>query len=765
VSITQDSSTPSFSTTQGGTNLGSKKTSGTVTQTSASFSPPAGSMVAVLAVATYSDAQTYTATGLTCSDSHSNSYSASVSQPCGSGGSFASVAIFVHYYSTAPGSTTVTVTLSSSEVPSTGCCVDIYPIVLDGTASSQTGAATASSDTTVANQEITIVTTTAGSWVLIANGFGSNNSSNTATAISGTTTLETVAADSNDNTPSWGKQTSATVTPGSTTLGWTTNAGASPSGAICALEILPATTTISGSATLSGSGSLTAGGAFAGGATLAGVGSLSAAGALEGNATFVGIGSLTGTASVGIGATLVGIGSLAAAASVAFFESATFTGVGTLSALANATYAGAVTLQGVGTISNSGVVFGYSATLTGLGTLATIGTGGTVFASPGVATPQAYAGSSQVAVAPVGSSNWQYLGTVGNVTALTYSYVCPGGCDKMTCTVMVPATYRTNLFNPGWRVRITRGGHTVWTGTLDEPESTTSGWNLTAVGDGDLGQNFEAYYTDSPWPTGQPDEVINRAIARGLPWVNPGIGQPSSMWFGQAPDPASQNVSDFLNLLCTRGSLTWYVNSQPGGYLGSDLSVFSLPTVVNRLLVCTQPVPRTLGGYVNYLFIRYEASSANPTTSVAASYAYTTVENQQSINVHGELEDYLDLSNVGVMSASSAQAVGNSILNIYQAASFAGPFTAQFGQLLNTGGAPIDPGTDQAGTVVKLILTDYGYGGEVTPQYPVTFIVGAYSWDDFAQTATITPYQNLDQSMSSLLSMEQTVLTPITDQS
>ena len=129
---------------------------------------------------------------------------------------------------------------------------------------------------------------------------------------------------------------------------------------------------------------------------------------------------------------------------------------------------------------------------------------------------------------------------------------------------------------------------------------------------------------------------------------------------------------------------------------------------------------------------------------------------------HGTIETYIDLSDVGVQTAAAAQAVGNSVLAIYQRASWAGPFTGSYGQLLNTGGVPIDPGTDQAGTYVRLILTDYGYGGEVTPQFPVEFLTGAYEWDDFAQVFTVTPYVALDQSLTGLLSMANTVLTPIT---
>src|SRR5262249_7291463 len=110
------------------------------------------------------------------------------------------------------------------------------------------------------------------------------------------------------------------------------------------------------------------------------------------------------------------------------------------------------------------------------------------------------------------------------------------------------------------------------------------------------------------------------------------------------------------------------------------------------------------------------------------------------------------------------QQVGAYVLEAYQRASFAGPFTCSYGQLLNAGGAPVDPGADQAGTVCRLILTDFAFGGEVSPA-PITFIVGSYEWDDFSQKATITPYQTLNQSLSGLLSLENTLLTPIAVQS
>jgi len=390
-------------------------------------------------------------------------------------------------------------------------------------------------------------------------------------------------------------------------------------------------------------------------------------------------------------------------------------------------------------------------------------------ASGGAARPAAMPGTSQVAVAPPGTSQWVWLGSIGQVTALVYSFTCPGGCDSMTCTVMVPASYRNQAFSPGWQVRVWRGGHVVWSGRMDEPVPVaSSGWNFTAVGNGMRGADFLAIYTDT-WPAGQPDESINGAIARGLPWVNPGVGQPAGAWFGQAVDSGASTITALLTLLTTRGGLTWYVNSQPGGVIGDDLSVFPLPTVPNRLLICTTPVPRTLGGDINTIWIRYQLTADTTTTSgdgssvsVPATYGTTSVQNAASVAMHQVIETFIDLSDAGILTQAQAQEVGQAILQVYQRASFAGPFVGNYGALMNMGGVPIDPGSDQAGSVVRLVLTDFGYGGELVPGTPIQFCVGSYSWDDFSQTFTIIPYQALDQSITGMLSMESTILTPIT---
>lgn len=354
----------------------------------------------------------------------------------------------------------------------------------------------------------------------------------------------------------------------------------------------------------------------------------------------------------------------------------------------------------------------------------------------------------------------RWLGSFGHVMNLQYGSNAPGGSDKAQWTLEVEPNYRNEAMDPGRIIQICRGAGIVWDGKLDEPQPATNGWTMTAVGSGNQGKDVVAYYSD-PWPTTEPDEAINNAIDRGLRWVNPGIGQPTGSWFGQAVDPGDQTVSDLLNLVCSRGGLLWYVNSQPGT-AGNVLSLVPLPTQPSYYLVATTPVGRTIGGSYNTIFLRYEVTADNATTGASATYGLVSVQNPASINRYGPLEAYVDLSSAGVMSSAQAQAVGNYILAIYQRISFSGPFQVQPGQLITPGGQPVDLGCVQAGSVCQLILTDYAYGGEVTPQFPISFIIGTYLWDDQQQQATITPYQTLNQSLSGLLSLEGTLLTPIT---
>ena len=224
MAISQDASTPGSPT--GVTN------STSATFASGSFSPPAGSLVVVL-VGIGQGASTGTGPTVTVADSGSVSYAAG---PTIWDTRFSGAWIFSHYYAAAPGSITVTATRTTTGAAGLG----IYPIVLDGAAASQTGAATGTADATACNTTNltgSITTTTPGSWVLIACG-DDNNDTPTAAAL--TTDLGDLPDTTDLTAVFFGKQTSATSTPGATTLGWTV--GTNTGFAWAALEILPAST-------------------------------------------------------------------------------------------------------------------------------------------------------------------------------------------------------------------------------------------------------------------------------------------------------------------------------------------------------------------------------------------------------------------------------------------------------------------------------------------------------------------------------------------
>lgn len=347
--------------------------------------------------------------------------------------------------------------------------------------------------------------------------------------------------------------------------------------------------------------------------------------------------------------------------------------------------------------------------------------------------------SQIVSIAPSGGHP-RWLGEIAHIAGLTYSSSYPGGCDKASWLLQQPPTFRDIAMDPGRTIRIYRGASVVWQGQLDEPQPADTGWTMTAHGNGSMGTQFDDIYTT--W--GSPDDHVNQAITRGLPWRNPGIST-SGLWLGDQVDSGSESITDFLNSITVQGAKGWTVDRRDG-----TLRIAALPSAVDRILVSTSPVPRTVNGDVNSLFLHYQATADNDTTGAAATYATVNVTNAADIARHGTWEDYYDLSANGVMSSSAVMANGRNILARYNRASFAGPFTVQPGQLLTLGGAPIDLATEMAGHVCRLVLSDYGYGGEVTAA-PVSFLVGEYEVDDASGTAQVTPFQSVGNTLQTLL--------------
>jgi hypothetical protein len=203
---------------------------------SGTFSPPSGTWVYVTVNWLFGS---NVAATLTCVDTNGNSYtSKAVKQDVNN----ATInAIFAFFYSSAPGAVAVKVT--SSNTGSAGAL--IAPRVIQGAATSQTGAATATTTGTSTSLSGSITTTTAGSVVYCVAGTSGDFILNPKT---GTTAVATWEDFNAGDSGAAGTSTSVTGAPGAATFGLTTSTSVQFGWA--AVEVIPATA--GGGGTLTG---------------------------------------------------------------------------------------------------------------------------------------------------------------------------------------------------------------------------------------------------------------------------------------------------------------------------------------------------------------------------------------------------------------------------------------------------------------------------------------------------------------------------------
>lgn len=356
--------------------------------------------------------------------------------------------------------------------------------------------------------------------------------------------------------------------------------------------------------------------------------------------------------------------------------------------------------------------------------------------------------TSQVVTYKPDGTDPRWLGHYGYVTDLTYSFALPGGCDQLSCTLAVPTSWRSDALNPGRVVKAVRGSAVAWAGILDEPTPGDTGWELAAHGAAAAGDDYLAIWSGT-WGTGVFNTCIDNAISRGLDWVrNQDIGAVTDIWVGQKVDSGTQTITDLLNLGTHKGGLTWCVRTIARGNV---VSVISLPTVANRILISGDPVGRSISEAPTTLYVRYQTSW--DTNTAAATYATTSVTSSTREAAHGRSEDRMDISSAGVYSSGAAQTAATNALKKFTRAQYSTPFTVQPGQLLNTGGQPVDLGLFWAdgftAMCCELWLADYSYGGEVTGG-PVNLLVGGYTYNADG-TATITPFESARHDWSSVM--------------
>lgn len=342
----------------------------------------------------------------------------------------------------------------------------------------------------------------------------------------------------------------------------------------------------------------------------------------------------------------------------------------------------------------------------------------------------------------VDGSDQRYLGQYGHVADLQWSNQMPGGDLSMQCTLQADPRSQPKALDVGRRVCVGAGASIQWEGTLLQPVAGDNGWSISADGAGTWGTRFRAEFGAGGYTA---ENIIDRAISRGLRWVR---GTVSGGMLAAPPDTAAGTLTDFMNLISSPQSQTWRVTRQQAG-LRVDL--IPIPTTVTRLLVTDVPAVRTLAGYINRLYTRYQVTADAGNTP--ATYLTAVGSNATSIAKHDVTEEYWDLSQAGIMNGTTALGYANAALAKYTAASYGGPFTVSYGQYLTTGGAPVDLATETAGEVVRLICADGPYGGEFTVAPPVIFSVGQVQYTEASQQLSVTPFQAWTGDLNTVLGL------------
>lgn len=213
MAIAEDASTPGLKTHATNTAL-----------TSNSFTPPAGTLVIVMA--SWGFTTNFAGSSIACTSSDGGSWTTAVSRIDNSGGS--SVYVFYRYYASSPGAITVTTTVTAG-----GGGANFQDVrVLTGADSNQASGATASAQPSNTVYNTSINTTTVDSVV-----YGMGDVQSSTSVLSAVSNFSTINLFDSASCYQVSGKRIATVTPGATNVGWTSST--SSPGVIAFFEVLP----------------------------------------------------------------------------------------------------------------------------------------------------------------------------------------------------------------------------------------------------------------------------------------------------------------------------------------------------------------------------------------------------------------------------------------------------------------------------------------------------------------------------------------------
>jgi hypothetical protein len=322
------------------------------------------------------------------------------------------------------------------------------------------------------------------------------------------------------------------------------------------------------------------------------------------------------------------------------------------------------------------------------------------------------------------------LGELGHVRELKFSHADPGGPLAAEFSLDIPPSTSPAALKPGRKLTIYAGTSVVWVGTTIAPERGVP-WKIKADGLGAAAKNYRATGTN-PYNL---NTAVPNAVTRGLPWT-----VPSGLPIGDGDantdqGPPALTVADVLKDVCPGVGFTWWLD------LTGLLHVALPPLVPTVLFTSHSPGGgRVLSDYVTDYWVVYLDSST-------AANAKVWVSNAAAKAVLPIIEEDLDLTSRGAMTAAQATAAGVARLALYgPRIPWAGTFSFAPGQVLNLGGTPTDPVFVRPPIMGRLIQTDPDHASDLTYSDFPNMRVGQTEYDDDLGTLNVVPY-DVDRSV------------------
>jgi hypothetical protein len=329
--------------------------------------------------------------------------------------------------------------------------------------------------------------------------------------------------------------------------------------------------------------------------------------------------------------------------------------------------------------------------------------------------------------------------STGPVTGLNWSDTYSGGPADLAFSVQMDTVAQPRALSLGRLVQVLRGGLVMYEGILNKPSPTQTGFDVTAKGAGQWGDDYRDIWTT--WT--DINDALAQAKARGLRWKL-GTYSNTPLYLVDQQESGSESMTERLSGVTRPGYYGWHVG------LRNLLSIGPVPSAPTRLLFSSSPQARALVT-VSALYAKYQISADNADSGAPASYGLALATNAASATRFGRVEQEWDISGAGTMSLSTAQAWAAAALSRYTGLSWAGSIPVAYGQYTDLTGVPVDLGCEHSGEVVRLFLADGPWDADSSPFPPITFPVAKWAFDEGSEGGAATPYNAIETDLGSLL--------------